>query len=134
MVSMSQTDLTWMTGGCHCGAVRFRVGVRRLEALQCNCSICSMKGYLHVIVPPEHFEALAGAQDMSVYRFNTGTAEHSFCPTCGVAPYYRPRSHPGRIDVNARCLDEDGESRFTVRPFDGRRWESNVASIQDRES
>ena len=27
-------------GGCHCGAVRFRVAVERYEALDCNCSMC----------------------------------------------------------------------------------------------
>ena len=33
-----------LTGGCHCGAVRFRITVRKFEALDCNCSICEKKG------------------------------------------------------------------------------------------
>src|SRR5207248_4961179 len=39
-------------GGCHCGAVAFEVDApARLTASECNCSICRMSGYLHLIVP-----------------------------------------------------------------------------------
>ena len=32
-------------GGCHCGAVRFRITVDEpLEGIDCNCSICTKKG------------------------------------------------------------------------------------------
>ena len=32
-------------GGCHCRAVRFRVAISKFDdALDCNCSICTMKG------------------------------------------------------------------------------------------
>ena len=40
-------------GGCHCGAVRFRVVVNNHKVDDCNCSICSKKGFLHLIVPQE---------------------------------------------------------------------------------
>ncbi len=117
-------------GGCHCGRVRFRVETRETVALDCNCSICAKKGYLHLIVPPEAFTLLAGADDLATYTFNTGVAKHHFCKTCGVAPFYRPRSHPGWYDVNVRCLDEGAARGFEVRPFDGERWEENVGSIR----
>ena len=39
-------------GACHCGRVRIEVEApARIEAIECNCSICSMTGYLHLIVP-----------------------------------------------------------------------------------
>ncbi|MGA3124759.1 MAG: hypothetical protein ABSF69_28745 [Polyangiaceae bacterium] len=32
-------------GGCHCGAVRFRIIVEDdQEIIDCNCSICTKKG------------------------------------------------------------------------------------------
>lgn len=35
-------------GGCHCGAVRFEVEApERLTALDCNCPLCAMTGFLH---------------------------------------------------------------------------------------
>ncbi len=105
---------TNILGGCHCGAIRFRVKVRKYEAIACNCSICQKKGILHLIVPPEDFELLKGEDNLSTYTFNTGIAKHHFCKTCGIHPFYRPRSHPDDYDVNVRCLDGDAIERFTT--------------------
>jgi hypothetical protein len=38
-------DPTTYEGGCHCGAVRFRVVVEEHAASDCNCSICRKKGH-----------------------------------------------------------------------------------------
>jgi hypothetical protein len=122
--------MTSYEGGCHCGAVRFRVDVDRHEAVDCNCSICSKKGILHLIVPLDRFEILSGADNLATYRFNTGVARHTFCRTCGIHPFYTPRSHPDQIDVNVRCLDGDAIDRFSIAPFDGRNWEDNVDRIR----
>jgi hypothetical protein len=118
-------------GGCHCGAVRFVVHVRERTALDCNCSICGMKGFLHVIVPREQFELVQGEQALTTYRFHTGTAQHRFCSTCGVQPFYIPRSHPEGVATNLRCFDDpEAAQRFEVTPFDGRNWEQNVHRIR----
>lgn len=116
-------------GGCHCGAVRFRVIVDKHKADDCNCSICKKKGFLHLIVPPEGFTLLQGAEELTTYKFNTGVAEHTFCRICGIHAFYRPRSHPNCIDVNIRCLDGDVLSRFEVVPFDGANWEQNIHKL-----
>ncbi len=122
---------TLLEGGCHCGAVRFRVDVRAFEAIECNCSICTKKGFLHLLVPPEDFELLSGKDALATYTFNTKTAKHHFCKTCGIHPFYEPRSHPGWFDVNVRCLDDPAAiARFAIKPFDGRHWEDNVDSIR----
>jgi hypothetical protein len=120
-------------GGCHCGAVRFRVAVDRYEAIECNCSMCRMKANLHLIVPRDRFTLLAGAEALTTYRFNTGVAQHTFCRVCGIHPFYVPRSHPNDIDVNIRCLDGDGMQRFTVAPFDGANWEESVETIRTKD-
>ena len=117
-------------GGCHCGAVRFAAVVRDPVALDCNCSMCSKKGILHVIVPEADFELLSGEEALRTYTFGTHTAKHHFCGTCGIHPFYRPRSHPDSWDVNARCLDGDALADFRVVPFNGREWEANVGSIR----
>ena len=118
-------------GSCHCGAVRFRVTVEKHEALDCNCSICRKKGFLHLIVPLDQFELLAGEEGLVDYRFGTGVARHRFCGRCGIHPFYTPRSHPDAVDVNVRCLDPNVLERFVITPFDGERWEENVGSIRD---
>lgn len=120
-------------GGCHCGAVRFRVTVKEPhpEVYDCNCSICCRKGFLHLIVPPEQFTLLQGEEALTTYTFNTGVAKHLFCRHCGIHGFYRPRSHPNDFDVNLRCLDSVDWNAFRIVPFDGSNWEANVESIQD---
>jgi len=81
------------------------------------------KGLPALVVPPHSFRLLKGEDLLTTYRFNTGTARHSFCSRCGVAPFYVPRSDPDKIDVNARCLDNVDLSKLKIRPFDGRNWE-----------
>lgn len=117
-------------GGCHCGRVRFRVSTETTEALDCNCSICTMKGLVHLIVTKDAFVLLQGEADLATYTFGTGVAKHTFCRVCGVTPFYTPRSHPDGVDVNIRCLDNDAADRFTVKRFDGQRWEENVDAIR----
>jgi hypothetical protein len=116
------------TGGCHCGRVRFAVTApARAQVSDCNCSICSKSGFLHLIVPKARFKLLSGAQSLTTYRFNTGTAQHLFCCVCGVKSFYVPRSYPDGYSVNARCLDEGTLTELTVVPFDGKNWEGQFA-------
>ncbi len=106
-------------GGCHCGAVRFEVQAPAvLVVLECNCSICSMTGYLHLIVPKERFSLGRGADALVEYRFNTVTARHLFCRYCGVKSFYVPRSHPGGYSVNVRCLGPETIERVDIELFD----------------
>lgn len=114
------------TGGCHCGRVRFRVTADLAGVTDCNCSICTKKGFLHLIVPPEQFELVSGADDLTTYQFNTGTAKHTFCKVCGIHPFYVPRSDPGKIDVNVRCLDDVDVAQVKPHAFDGRHWETSM--------
>lgn len=101
------------------------------QAIDCNCSICSKKGFLHLIVPTEKFTLLQGVEFLTTYSFNTQIAQHKFCRICGIHFFYHPRSHPNSIDVNIRCLDGDILSRFKIKPFDGDNWEENVDKIQN---
>ena len=118
-----------LQGGCHCGAVRFRVRVKDFQAVDCNCSICSKKGFLHLIVPKADFELLQGSDFLTVYQFNTHQARHTFCRRCGIHSFYYPRSHPDGVDVNLRCLDGNVLDQFAIEPFDGQNWEDNITQI-----
>ncbi len=113
-------------GSCHCGAVRFQVKTTARQVSECNCSICRKKGFLHLIVPPEQFTLLQGAEALATYTFNTRVARHTFCRICGIHPFYRPRSHPDSIDVNVRCLDDHVLEQFQITSFDGVNWEQNI--------
>ena len=124
------TDSEWKLGACHCGAVRFHVRPKERVAYECNCSICTKKGFLHVIVEAERFELLSGSENLETYTFNTGTAKHHFCRHCGMHPFYVPRSHPDGFSANLRCLPPELMAEFEVRPFDGRNWEASIDQIR----
>ncbi|MGF1469052.1 MAG: GFA family protein [Sandaracinaceae bacterium] len=129
---MTETeDAEWKDGGCHCGAVRFRARVpKEPRVIECNCSICRKKGFLHLILARQDVRFRTGRDALVEYRFGTRKAEHLFCRTCGIHSYYIPRSHPDAIDVNARCLDGLDLDRVAVTPFDGQHWEDNVGAIR----
>lgn len=122
-----------ISGGCHCGAVRFEAELPdpRPAALNCNCSVCRMTGFLHLVVPHDRFDLVTGREALSSYRFGTGTAEHLFCRHCGIKSFYQPRSHPDSWSVNANCLDEPVE--LVIEQFDGRNWEQAKAGLDGRE-
>ena len=124
-------DKVTLEGGCHCGAVHFEVtAAQPVQLTRCNCSICSMTGFLHLIVTSDQFELLSSPQALTDYRFNTGQAKHLFCKTCGVKSFYVPRSHPDGFSVNAHCLHDFDISNAEVSDFDGQNWEANIGALE----
>ena len=121
-------------GGCHCGSVRFRASLPDppVHALDCNCSICRMTGFLHIMVPHADFTLQKGREALVSYRFGSGAADHLFCSRCGVKSFYQPRSHPDAWSVNAHCLDEPPE--LAIEAFDGRNWEAAKARLDGEQA
>lgn len=116
-------------GGCHCGAIQFEfASANDVTVYRCNCSICQMTDYLHLIIRAGDFNLIKG--DPSTYTFNSHIAQHHFCPNCGIKSYYVPRSNPDGISVNFRCADQSTFTNVTYAEFDGQDWEANAASIR----
>jgi len=126
---MTSESLITLRGHCHCQAVQFECDTPRdVRVLDCNCSICRLTGYLHLIVPEERFRITQGQDQLTEYRFNTQHAAHWFCKTCGIKTFYRPRSHPTSISVHLRAVDATALN-VTVVPFDGQEWEAAKAKL-----
>ena len=100
-------------GACHCGTVRFRVklldGFNTIR--RCTCSYCRMRGAVAVSARVGDLSFRCGEEALTLYRFNTGVAEHYFCSKCGIYTHHRRRSKPGQYGVNVACLTG-------VSPFD----------------
>ncbi|HEY9103509.1 GFA family protein [Chitinimonas sp.] len=93
-------------GSCHCGAVRFQVRTALLPAARCNCSLCRRRGALmSPMVPAEDVTILQGQESLALYQFNTHTARHFFCKTCGIYPFHQTRKDPKMWRVNLGCLE-----------------------------
>ncbi len=118
----SLSPQAWVRSGTQ--DVRFEVRApAKLRVSECNCSICSKSGYLHLIAPSDRFKLLSGREVLTSYGFNTHTAKHLFCAVCGIKSFYVPRSHPDGFSVNARCLDPGTVESMIVEQFDGKQWE-----------
>ncbi len=100
-------------GKCHCGKVQFKVllsdGLK--TARRCNCSYCRMRGAVAVSALLGGLEIETGAEALTEYRFNTGTAKHYFCSICGIYTHHQRRSNSNQFGISVACLDG-------VSPFD----------------
>ena len=118
-------------GGCHCGAVQFEfLAPPNIKVIDCNCSVCSMSGFLHLIVDATDFSLISGEGTLTSYAFNTQTACHLFCSSCGIKSFYIPRSHPNAYSVNARCVKRGSYTRMDIEAFDGINWEESIGSLR----
>ena len=115
------------SGGCHCQAVRFEVKFppKQMIAWDCNCSICDMKRNTHIVVPSCDFHLLTSPKALTNYTFGTHTAQHMFCSTCGVTPFYVPRSNPDGYAITVHCLDNWQEMDIVLKQFDGTHWDES---------
>jgi len=87
-----------------------------------------MTAFLHLIVSKSAFVLLQGEESLGLYTFNTGVAQHFFCKTCGIKPFYIPRSNPDGVDVNVRCLDVLPKN-LRIVAFDGSNWEAHAHTL-----
>jgi len=124
--------MTQYLGSCHCGSVRFEVDTVIDRVTECNCSICSKKGFLHHRVTADRFRLLTPEDQVALYQFGSFTAKHHFCPRCGIHVFTRPRAAPEQYTINVRVLDNfDLEAaKPEVVHFNGKEWEANAQSLE----
>ena len=98
---------------CHCGAVRFRVRLADgfASRRRCTCSFCRMRGAVVVSAKLQDIAFLSGEDNLTLYQFNTRSAKHWFCKTCGIYTHHQRRSKPDEYGINVACLSG-------VSPFD----------------
>jgi hypothetical protein len=109
-------------GSCHCGKIAYEVEGELQEVTECNCSICSSRGYLLWFVPGDKFTLKTPEGNMAHYTFNTHKIRHHFCPACGSAPFGMGADGKGNkmVAVNVRCLGGVDPKSLTIKSFDGR--------------
>jgi hypothetical protein len=97
-----------------------------------------MRGNRHFIVPNTNLQLLKTQEEWIdntiLYEWGTKMAKRRFCKTCGILPFYTPRSNPNGVGVTLACVDF-GENKPTIvyKEFDGIHWEEGykASSISD---
>ncbi len=110
------------TGGCHCGAVRYEVDIGLQGTIECNCSICSRRGWFLAFTPATNFRLQKGEENLTDYQFNKMIVHHLFCKTCGTASFGRGKGPDGSdtVAINVRCLDDVDLATVPVSKYDGK--------------
>ena len=107
---------------CHCGTVRFRVRLTdEFNTIRrCTCSYCRMRGAIAASAALSDIEFEAGEDNLTLYQFNTGTAKHYFCRTCGIYTHHQRRSNPNQFGINIACIADVSPFYFAaVEVMDG---------------
>ncbi len=122
MYKRSMSEPLLLTGGCHCGRVRFEVKASLDRVISCNCSICTKAGWLAAFAPAGNFTLLSGESDLAEYQFNKMRAHHKFCTHCGIKPFSHGKGPDGSdmVVINVRCIDDIDLNTLTLTPFDGK--------------
>lgn len=96
------------SGSCHCGAVKFTAQGEIDQAIECNCSHCSRKGFLLWFVPRDSFAITSGEDNLTTYTFNKHAIQHQFCSTCGCHAFGLGSMPDGTkmAAINVRCVDD----------------------------
>jgi len=96
-----------VSGGCHCGAVRYRMPVEVTHHALCHCTDCRKCSGAPAVA-----WALAPADQVEITGQTTvyGSSEHGrrhFCSVCGTGLFYtNAHIFPGQIDVQSATLDD----------------------------
>ncbi|KPF76391.1 hypothetical protein IP88_06605 [alpha proteobacterium AAP81b] len=100
--------MTGMTGGCACGAVRYRAEVDPARAYWCHCRMCQRAlGAVGVAFVNVAKADLAWTQGAPVEWQSSPIARRGRCDTCGTPlTFHYPDSD--RIDLTVASLDDPG--------------------------
>ena len=96
--------MTIQKGSCHCGKVQFEIHAEIRDFRRCDCSICKRKGAVMCTASEDEFKLVAGENHLGMYQWNTNTARHYFCTSCGIYTHHWRRSRP-EFGYNIGCIE-----------------------------
>ena len=125
-----------MTGGCACGALRYRAEGKPLLQGLCHCRNCQrMTGGGHVgfITFPESAVAMEGATRRFDLTGSSGrTATRYACAVCQSGVFGRAEIMPGQINLYAGSLDDTAQFRPQIAIFVRSRpaWDTSSVGLK----
>lgn len=92
------------TGGCQCGAVRFRIHGALGRPSICHCRMCQKQfgGFFSALVTAPK-DGVEWTRDAPSYFQSSVNIERGFCSNCGTPMTYR---HPGGLEIAIGTFDD----------------------------
>lgn len=101
---MDRVDIT-VTGGCQCGAVRYRATAMLDNAHLCHCRMCQKAtGGLFAALVAAPNDALIWTRGTPAIFRSSAHVDRGFCADCGTPLFYRGNS--GRTNLTIGSLDD----------------------------
>ena len=129
-----------LTGGCLCGAVRYRVEGTPQYAMLCHCRDCqrsSGSGHVPVMGMPRSSFQVSGATTSYTARGSSGLASvRHFCPVCGSLLFGMPAAAPESVSIYVGSLDDPSVFRPDTALFTRYRheWDKGAAALAQYET
>jgi hypothetical protein len=100
-----------LTGGCQCGAVRYRINAPPRETYVCHCTECRRQSAsafgISVIVEAASLELTGGTpKHWSRPTAGGGVLDCYFCRDCGSRLWHRGRDDQDLLSVKGGSLDQ----------------------------
>ncbi|PKA42394.1 GFA family protein [Rhizobium sullae] len=100
------------TGGCACGAVRFRSTSKPGPVVGCHCSQCRRQTGLYFASSDVSLDGLTIEGENSVRWYQSSeAAERGFCANCGSALFWQRKGSPG-VSIMAGAFDQPSGLSF----------------------
>ncbi|KAK4241956.1 hypothetical protein C8A03DRAFT_29851 [Achaetomium macrosporum] len=110
-------------GNCHCGAFVFEVEAPEIKSVEdCECSICSKKGYLF-LVPQKPLTIIKDEGKLVHYTFASKKFDHQFCGNCGTSVMATGDMFPAGVGINVRAIQDLDVWDLEVTTFDGKKFD-----------
>lgn len=136
---MSDNIPTRHTGGCLCGAIRFRVSAPVDAIVVCHCTHCQKASgtgaSANAIVPTAALVLEQGMPKVFSQTVDSGnTLERHFCADCG-SPLWSRRAHqPERTVLKVGALDDpQGRVVMNIWTRSARSWTPMAAGVEHHE-
>ncbi len=114
---------------CHCGAVELEAtlpnGIE--DITRCTCSFCARRQAAAVTAIASSVKVTKGAENLTRYTWNTHTAQHYFCKTCGIYTHHKRRADPSQCGINLGCIE--GVNPWDFEPVE---WTDGINHPSDK--
>lgn len=128
------------SGGCQCGAVRYRIEAEAVSVGICHCRQCQRQSGsafgMSYIVPKEAFHLSSGTLKTFTRTSDSGRpVVCAFCPDCGTRIYHEARWLEGVLNVKPGTFDDTSFLRPTAQVWTAERqaWLAPHAELRSFE-